>query len=52
MQRENLRVRRGGAPIFAHVFFRRRYCATPSSPSPFGVPFAKLEGDMLHIAIK
>ena len=44
MQRENLRVRRGGAPIFAHVFF------LAPSPSPFGVPFAKLEGDMIHMS--
>ena len=44
MQRENLRVRRGGAPIFAHVFF------LAPSPLPFGVPFAKLEVHMLHIS--
>ena len=44
MQRENLRVRRGGAPIFAHVFF------LAPSPSPFGVPFANLEAHMIHIS--
>ena len=50
MQRENLRVRRGGAPIFVSNFIRRRYCATPPSPSPFGVPFANLEAHMIHIS--
>ena len=44
MQRENLRVRRGGAPIFVQNFIQ------PPSPSPFGVPFAKLEAHMIHIS--
>ena len=44
MQRENLRVRRGGAPIFASAFL------LAPSPSPFGVPFANLEAHMIHIS--
>ena len=33
---------------------RTDFCAefySAPSPSPFGVPFANLEGDMIHIAI-
>ena len=56
MQRENLRVRRreilscGECLDFCSRFLRRRYCATPPSPSPFGVPFANLEALMIHMS--